>query len=502
MSRLTPAVLVCALAVAGAAGATPGRTIGVADFESAVQTAQGGFFRSVGASPDQVRDSLATVGEPASGAWRVEVTAGAPDADVGGIIPLFDERMEAGAPALLNIGEAPNLCLRLIGDLGERRLRVDVVATRSPDPSEPGVLLRKLDPSELDRSRWREVILAIPSDRQDLARLGAIRLLLDGQGPAWFAVDAVGFVADGGGIPAPTGEPARPHRLRKAMWVWRPEQTLAEPQQIKDLLAVCRRDGFTDLFCQVPYLYENENIRLALVDEQRALNTAAAQAGITVHALDGARHYARRENHSRLFKLVKALDEFNRAGAPESRYRGVHMDNEPYLLDEWKQGGESQQRLIQEYLELNRELGRLTKAAGMQFGVDIPFWWDKVELSGKAVFRVKTENGEIPLLEALFPHVQNVAVMSYRDRVTGHNGVVGTCLTELALGARLGVDVFASVEVGWPRTEKGTSFGGYSREYFLTQLATLERIVSSQAGCAGIAIHAYHYYRDFAEKRP
>ena len=87
--------------------------------------------------------------------------------------------------------------------------------------------------------------------------------------------------------------------------------------------------------------------------------------------------------------------------------------------------------------------------------------------------------------------------MSYRRRVTGPNGVVFHCLNEFELGEKLGVDVFASMELGTgDDVEEGTTFGAYPWPYFRGQLATLERILALTPGSPGIAIH---YYEPFAK---
>jgi hypothetical protein len=284
------------------------------------------------------------------------------------------------------------------------------------------------------------------------------------------------------------------------MWVWHTARILPDAHSRKELIAFCRRHRVTDLFCQIPYDYEDATVQLHQVEPQRAFNAAASAAGLTVHALDGAPDYVLPAQHQRMVDLIDALDQFNRGGAPETRYAAVHLDNEPYLLPQWRDP-ESRRLLLQDYIALNGELGRQARAADMEYGVDIPFWWDRHDATGKAVFVVPTTDGDVPLLEALFPLVQNIGIMSYRERVTGAGGVVACCGAEFALGARHGVDVLAAVELGTgPLVEPGISLGRYAPDYVRGQLATLERVLPHQKGCAGLAIHAYDYYRAMEER--
>ncbi len=495
------------------AGVDPtSNSIAVADFEESIRTRQGGMFFCVGGRPDQVRDGLVRTGDPEAGAWRIEVSAEAPGTGAGGVVPLYDacnavsrgDQAKAGAsetsPAGVDVSQTPVLHLRLIGELGQRQLRVEGIAGKPVGPETVGITLATLPADAIDARRWRDISITLAESEIDLKRVTGIRLLIEGTGEAWLAVDSIGLVASTSGLPIPQPGPAKPHPLRHAMWSWRTESILGDPDQRDALITFCREREITDLFSQVLYEYRDQEVALQEIDSQRQFNALAHRMGIRVHALDGHSSYALEANHPRMLRLAEALIRFNEAGTPETRFHGVHLDNEPYLLAEWKNEA-TRPAVLQAYYELNRRLAPRLKEAHLEFGLDIPFWWDKADESGRAAFRVMTADGERPLLEAIFPLVQNVAVMSYRERATGCNGVVGHCRTEFGLGQRLGVDVFASIETGaGERFEKGTTFGPYSRAYFQWQFDTLKRVLSREPGCSGLAVHAYKYYREMLEK--
>lgn len=499
MRRVPPTVLLGLLLPAMTAAA--GETIAVIDFDAALRTAQGGYYQCYGALPDRLRDGLVTTGTPAAGAWRLEVSGDAPASGAGGLILLGERSDLTSAKQTLDVQSAPNLQLRLIGELGQRKLRVELLSGPHATGAASGTTIGLLDAAALDAASWGVKTWTVAGDGLDASALAAVRISLEGEGPAWVALDAVRFCsAEAADWPVTPAAPMRP--LRQALWVWKTTKYLAEPGEVEKLLAFCKAHAITDLFWQVPYnKFVGGKIELLQNDAQRAFNAAAHRAGLMVHALDGGPSFVLKENHIRMTKLVEALDAFNRAGAADERYDGVHMDNEPYVLKGWKEGPEAQQAIIQSYLELNRALSAQVKAAGMVYGVDIPFWWDRLDDSGKAMFRVKSEAGEPALLEALFPLVQNAGIMSYRVRALGGNGVADCCRSEFALGERLGVDVFASVELGvGDKVEEGITFGVYPAGYFATQLATLQRVLPTQPGCAGIAIHAYYSYVELVEK--
>ncbi len=466
----------------------------IADFAGAARSVPGGLYRVEGGSPLHVQDRIVrdVAGSPA--VWRIEVTADAPTGRAGGIIPLFAERADGQVPKLLDARAYAHVCVRLRGALGTRTLRVEAVPGPVTVAERWGAVLGKITDAQVSPEQWRTVAVALAADGLDVSKLGAVRLMLEGEGPAWIEVDAV-WLSSEADAATPPKRPAPPaHALRRAMWMWFTTEIIPDAERVKKLIAFCQAHGITDLYSQVPYEYADGKVTLRLVAEQRAFNAAARRAGVTVHALDGKPVYVFAEHHPRMYALVAALEAFNRGGREEERYTAIHLDNEPYVLPEWRDD-QKRAAVLADYVALNRGLRERTKAAGLQFGVDIPFWWDVVGEDGEAKFQVETAAGRRPLLEALFPLVDNVGIMSYRQRALGPNGVVGVCETEFELGARHGVAVFASVELGTgDDVEPGISFGVFPLDYFKSQLATLQAVLARTRGCAGIAIHYYSQY--------
>jgi|GEM_PF-1237045 len=455
--------------------------------------AAGASFGVFGGRPDVLQDQLLKIGEPPAEAWRVDVLRGAPARNIG--LRIEFPRVESAGPRARR-----RLELRLLGAPAKRALRVSFTPHNHKNEPPSELVVTTLAAAQLNASGWRDFVAELPKSARSSA--GTLRIALEGHGAGWVALQRVHRVdaPRANRPPAAPGADA-PGSLRRCLWVWSTQQILSDPPARERFLSFVARRGFTDLFWQVVYDYQDAAITLGLVDEQRAFNESCARAAISVHALDGGAEYVRRVNHPRLFRLVDALAHFNAAAQQAERFAGIHMDNEPYLLEEWR-SPKSRNKLIDEYVELNRELGRRTRAAGMAYGVDIPFWWDQQDERGKPVFTAATDDGRVPLLEALFPHVDNVGVMSYRERALGPNGIVACCETEFALGARRRVAVFASIETGaGPNVENGTTFAPYSATYLGTQLATLNRVLAFRPGAAGIAIHHYDAFRTKVEEK-
>ncbi len=478
-----------------------GAAIDVIRFDTAVQTAQGGQYRCVGALPNHLQGRLLTAGKPARGAWELLVMADAPASGFGGIVPLFDTTVRGREAALLDISQAPQLEICALGALGDQRLHVELVPGRSLDVDAAGVRLGMVDADKLSKDGWTTLRWSVPADAVDRTNVGSVRFLFEGTGAARVALAGVRFVDAEQVEPMTLAPPEKRPALRQALWVWRTTRYLPEAGQIDALLAFCRTQGITDLFWQIPYnKFAGGKLELLFEAEQRAFNARAHAAGLRVHALDGAPEFVLQENHDKVFQVVAAVDAFNQAGSPAERYDAAHMDNEPYVLAGWKRDAGERQRIIQDYYALNQTLHKQVHEAGMVYGVDIPFWWDKPGEDGGYAYTVRTEAGMVPLLEALFPLIDNAGIMSYRVQALGGNGVVDCCRSEFELGGRLGVEVFASVELGTgKKVEPGISFGVYPADYFLGQRETLLRVLPHQRGCAGLAIHAYYSFADMLE---
>lgn len=470
----------------------------IADFGYCVRAAGGGLFQVVGGRPDVVRDQLLACGDPPARAWRIDALPGAPAEGVGGVVPLFDNLAPAKAQPT-RVDAAPFLEIRLTGVLKDRRLNVEVCPAVG-ELDQVGAVIGSVTAAEVDAQQWRTIVLPMAAKGVKLPAAAAIRLMFAGEGPAWVAVDWMRWCDSATPAPWTPPQPSAPPSIRQALWVWETKEIWSDPARTQGLLDFARKHDLTDLFCQVQYDYADGVAALELADAQRAFLAAAHRARLKIHALDGFAEYVLPENHERMFQLVAALDRFNHAGPADARYDALHLDNEPYLVPAWKDPA-TRQSVIDAYVSLNQELRHRANAAGLEFGVDIPFWFDQYEASGAPKFAVETAAGKTSLLEALFGCVQNAGIMSYRERVTGRNGVVALCATEFDLGARLGVDVFASVEVGvGPRVEQGITFGVYPLQYFREQRATLLPALGCEKGCRGLAIHHYRELRAWEER--
>jgi hypothetical protein len=293
-------------------------------------------------------------------------------------------------------------------------------------------------------TEWQEVMMPLPADgRLNLAQLGGLTLEFVDPGSHCVYIDDVTLKKNRASKASerPSLRPQLSRRgfqlLPRKMWIWSTASLLDDPRARDELLDFCRKQQIDELWLQLLYDFEPSAPRpkkapastprtcvLRRAPELRELLRKARQQAVRVHALDGYPEYALRTRHLFPLAIVDAVIEFNRQGAADERFAGVHFDNEPYLLIGWHEP-RTREQILREFLELNVECQRRIDAVSdMEFGVDIPFWWQDRDQTGRpigeVVFRGKRLAASYHCLELL----DRVGVMNYRDTADGADGLI------------------------------------------------------------------------------
>lgn len=282
--------------------------------------------------------------------------------------------------------------------------------------------------AESDRSdQWREMLIPLNSATGiDLTQLGAVVLQFEEAGPHEVHVDDISF-KQGADDQTPFSNPKRQTSRASspsAMWVWNTKQLLLSRAEQTRLFRFCLVHEIDQLWMQLPYRRGKTGCNVTSPNELRELIRSAKEAGIHVHALDGHPEFSQPHRHQELLDVVDAIVRFNKSSSAESRFHGIHFDNEPYLLVGWADKN-YRQDILHNFLQINTECQRRATEAGMVFGIDIPFWWharDPITNRpiGDVRFRGKLQPASFHCLE-LF---DNVGVMNYRAMCDGADGMI------------------------------------------------------------------------------
>ncbi len=250
------------------------------------------------------------------------------------------------------------------------------------------------------------------------------------------------------------------------------------------------------------YLYADEfNGRNILVNEPgkyRKLIAGAHARGFKVFALLGSAYlrtheYILPEKRPAAVRMFGAVLDFNRGTSDaSSRFDGVNIDIEPYLLDDWTTGRPVRGR---QYLELSAEFMRMKAAAGssMLVGPAMPFWYDGIE-------DVEWHGQRRKLNEFVQDIYDYVAIMDYRNAAEGPDGILSHAQDELDYADRMNKKVMIGVET-LETTPVKITFFGKDNKYFEAQLALAESAMIRHRSFGGFVVHHLRSYRILVEEK-
>jgi len=247
--------------------------------------------------------------------------------------------------------------------------------------------------------------------------------------------------------------PARP------MWLWDSPKVLLDATARAELFAFCTCQGIDALWMQVALERERAADGTPVLQHAAAWRTLlreAHAAGLTVEALEGAPIYALKTHHAEALAVVDAVIAFSRGAADHDGFDGLHFDIEPHGLYRWR-FPEPREALATGLVEVALESSTRLRAAGLRFGVALPHWLQVTdEKTGEPLGVVTWDRTRQSAAYHLIDRLDYVAIMSYRDRTTGPNGVVAIASDLLAHAAApgrarvyLGLETAADSERVW-----------------------------------------------------
>jgi len=285
----------------------------------------------------------------------------------------------------------------------------------------------------------------------------------------------------------------------RAMWVYEPETLLASPAARAELLQFCQPRRITDLFLQTHFESKSKDGSYQIADAAKVQGflRETTKQGLRIHALAGDPSWALTANHGKALARVEALAAFNEMADASARFAGLHFDIEPHAMPEWKTASEEEKRgLLTQFVELNAQIvERLhERAPGTLYGADIAFWLDKVKEDGTPVYPVTFRGTTKDPTKHLLEMVDNLGLMSYRDKVEGRNGIISIVERSIASADTAKGRAFVGVKMAniGPKME---SFFGRTEQEMNAELRKVDEAYGSHRGYAGIAFFMYSAYK-------
>lgn len=283
----------------------------------------------------------------------------------------------------------------------------------------------------------------------------------------------------------------------RAVWIWEKESyaMLENRAAAKDAIGFFKSRGINTLYLYADS-FQGRNLLVQKPQLYRKLIRRLRKEGIRTYALLGSAYlnteeYVLPPRHPDALAMLKRVLDYNAREKGGDRFDGVNLDIEPHILDEWK---DRKHALLQEFLSMSRKLMDLKKAYGLDLAVGpaVPFWLDGITLEWEG--RVK------PVSEHAADVYDYLALMDYRDRAEGRDGIIAHAARELKYGAAIGRKVIIGVETGKNEIKK-VSFNHLKLADMERELALAEAAFASEPAFAGFVIHHYRTYRNWLESQ-
>jgi len=295
--------------------------------------------------------------------------------------------------------------------------------------------------------------------------------------------------------PTPTrvGYPAKEiHRIsfhymspdpeRRALWVW--DRDMVDDDEARAVFLEFIESKRVDTI----YL----SARNLLSGHCGALEDFLDELGdVEVEWLAGDPSFVLAENRSKIMEFIQKVVAFRQKVNRDGRPGTIHLDIEPYLLDEWTT---NQDEIITQYLDLLRAVKNklaVREGPSLRLGVDIPFWFDRIE----ATYNAQTK----PLNQYVQDISDYVVIMDYRDSPDGRDGIIRNAGNELRYGLQIGKPVTVGVETKCIEPEKIT-FCEEGEKVLNQVLKDVKSSLEKNPAFNGFAIHQYRAYRKLAER--
>jgi len=440
------------LRIEGVIPEVTGNDLVVGDFARSNRSTLGGYFNTFMRAPS---DGSAAVGRTTDGRRALTLSCDRADTGFCGLwIQLYDFEASPDARSYLDATPFSTLSFWIRGHRGGEQLLLKVADARwelKEDALALGDLAEFLPSGRVD-TMWQQAV--VPLDRFppriDRATLALIvweavspgRTEVD-LGPVAFSLRPTALPS----LPEATAEPSPGRQGHLATWLWNTRELLADSTHRDTLLDALARAGFDRVFLQLPDAPGQRGVPGEITIDAttlRPLMAAFTQRGMEVYALDGFARYALPEYHDGVLRTVDHVIRYNSESDPSERFIGIRYDIEPYILPAFH--GPHREQLLRQLLNLTARSSERARAAGLAYGVDIPFWYDAPDEATAERVMVEWNGVRKAVSEHLIDLVDDVSIMDYRTVAYGADGTIRHATGELTYATTQGKPVFIGLE--------------------------------------------------------
>ncbi|MBC8060129.1 MAG: amidase [Clostridiaceae bacterium] len=204
----------------------------------------------------------------------------------------------------------------------------------------------------------------------------------------------------------------------------------------------------------------------------------AMKNNINIYALDGSSEWVGSKGVQLQENFFAWFTQYQKSSSKNQLFKGVHLDVEPYLNSNYNVNPNLVIENYQQYLIKSKEK---CTTLGVEFSIDIPFWFDKVNYV--------TKYGKGNVAEWICKNIKAVTIMAYRDKALGDNGIIKISEAEINLCKKYNVKVTLGVETNKIAGDASLTFYEEGKAYMLNELNTVSLKYKNNSAFEGLAIH-------------
>jgi hypothetical protein len=246
-------------------------------------------------------------------------------------------------------------------------------------------------------------------------------------------------------------------------WLWDTSLIVKEQESVLDFL---KKEKVAVLYLQIDKKLDKEYYKKFI--------SSAKDLDISIYALDGRPEfiYPAKSEYQLFFDWLK---EYQSSVSTDEKFQGIHLDVEPYLLENWENNITSTILAYQTFI-LNST--QKSHSQNLNIGFDMPFWFDSIDYDNKY--------GKGNLAEFVIKNSDETTLMSYRN--------VSTEIIEISQNEIEFADTYEKkVHIGIETlpSEEGDFITFYEENYntMIKEIEEVNSFFSSSKFFNGIAIH-------------
>lgn len=213
------------------------------------------------------------------------------------------------------------------------------------------------------------------------------------------------------------------------------------------------------------------------MDDYKKFIKKASSHNISIQALDGSPDWIASGNTSEK-TFFNWLSNYQKNATSVERFKGVHIDVEPYLNSQYKT---NPTKAIEGYQDCLSYAIKSSKSLKLTLAIDIPFWFNEIQYNNKY--------GKGVLAEWIMKNIDQVVIMAYRDSAYGDNGIIKIVESNIKIAKQYKTKLIIAVETGKSSEGNNITFFEEGQKYMMDELKKVSDYYKSSNNFDGFAIH-------------